>query len=170
MTIDIGKMLETFVRLRPQLLAFARNRRLDQSLAEDLMQDTWLKMQTAIPQADIENHAGYIRRSAANATNDHLRKERRRKDIDAEIQDILTETADDVSPERQLAGRQTLQAVNEVLEAMPERTRRIFLMNRIDGVSHRRIAEMEAITEEAVYYHIRRALERLAALRRTLEE
>ena len=46
-----------------------------------------------------------------------------------------------------------------------EKTRRIFLMNRIERIPHRRIAEQLGITDEAVYYHIRRALERLAALR-----
>jgi RNA polymerase sigma-70 factor (ECF subfamily) len=70
-----------------------------------------------------------------------------------------------VSPERTVIGRENLDAVRAALDELPEKTRRIFLMNRIDGIPHRRIAEQMGITDEAVYYHVRRALERLARLR-----
>jgi RNA polymerase sigma-70 factor (ECF subfamily) len=43
-------------------------------------------------------------------------------------------------------------------------------MNRIDGIPHRRIAEQMGMTDEAVYYHVRRALERLARLRDDLAD
>jgi RNA polymerase sigma-70 factor (ECF subfamily) len=56
------------------------------------------------------------------------------------------------------------------LDNLPEKTRRIFLMNRIEHISHRKIAEKLGISDEAVYYHIRRALERLAKVRDTFDE
>jgi RNA polymerase sigma-70 factor (ECF subfamily) len=82
----------------------------------------------------------------------------------------LWDTVDEASPERLLIGRENLSAVRAALDALPERTRRIFLMNRIEQISHRRIAEMLGISDEAVYYHIRRALERLAVLRDELAD
>lgn len=169
MTTKIARLLSSFVHLKPQLLATARQRRIDQALAEDLIQDAWIKVQTAMPEHSIENLAGYIHRTVSNTTLDHLRREKRRREIDAEVQDILSEDIEDRSPERAVMARQTLNAVTESLDAMPERSRRIFLMNRVDGLSHKRIAELEKITEEAVYYHIRRVLERLAVLRRNMD-
>ncbi|TMV21710.1 RNA polymerase sigma factor [Rhizobium sp. RM] len=169
MTIDLVRLLESFVRLRPQLISFSRQRRMDQGLAEDLAQDTWIKLQTSNQPAGVDNPLGFIRKTAQNTTIDYLRKERRRRNIDAEIEEILSEPCDHVSPERLLMGRQTLKAVTDALDQMPDRTRRIFLMSRVEGLTHKRIAEIEAITEEAVYYHVRRALERLAVLRNTLE-
>lgn len=169
MTIDFVRLLDSFVRLRPQLISFSRKRRMDHSLAEDLVQDTWIKIQTAPSQGAINNPAAFIRTTANNTTTDYVRKVRRRKDIDAEIEDILGDSSDDITPERTVMGRQTLRAVTDTLNQMPERTRRIFLMSRVEGYTHKNIAEMEAITEEAVYYHIRRALERLAVLRDTLD-
>jgi RNA polymerase sigma-70 factor (ECF subfamily) len=82
----------------------------------------------------------------------------------------LGETVDEVSPERVLIDRQTLGCVCAALDQLPEKTRRIFLMNRIGQIPHRRIAEMLGISDEAVYYHIRRALERLAVLRDELSD
>lgn len=165
MTTKIARLLNCFVHLKPQLLAAARQRRIGQAMAEDLIQDAWIKVQTAMPEHRIENLAGYIHRTVSNTTLDHLRREKRRREIDAEVQDILSEDIEDRSPERTLMARQTLDAVTETLDAMPERSRRIFLLNRVDGLSHKRIAQLENITEEAVYYHIRRVLERLAVLR-----
>ncbi|WP_073014228.1 RNA polymerase sigma factor [Roseibium suaedae] len=155
--------------MKPQLLAVTRQRRVDRSLADDLIQESWVKVQTAVSDQNIENLAGYVHRTLSNTTLDHLRREKRRREIDAEVQDILSEGTYDISPERAVMAREMLEVVTEALNAMPERSRRIFLMNRIDGLSHRKIAALEGISEEAVYYHIRRVLERLATARAELE-
>jgi RNA polymerase sigma factor (sigma-70 family) len=168
MSFDLSTMLEAFLQIRPKLVSSAR-RRVSSDMAEDAVQDTWVRIAAARIGQGIDNPGGYIARTMNNTVTDHMRKERRRRDLDSEIRDILDDDADEVSPERQLMGRQMLTAVKGALDAMPERTRRIFLMNRIDGVTHRRLAELEEISEEAVYYHIRRALERLTDLRRDFE-
>jgi RNA polymerase sigma-70 factor (ECF subfamily) len=168
MSFDLSKMLDAFVQIRPKLMNSAR-RRVSSDLAEDAVQDTWVQIAAARIGKGVDNPGGYIARTMNNTVTDHLRKERRRHHIDSEIRGILDGDADEVSPERQLMGRQMLQAVKTALDAMPERTRRIFLLNRIEGLTHRQLALMEEISEEAVYYHIRRALERLADLRRDLE-
>lgn len=129
------------------------------------MQDAWLKLENARFDGVIDNPAGFITRVAQHAVTDHVRNERRRSEIASELAEVLWENCDWVSPERALIGREKLNAVRNALDELPEKTRRIFLMNRIDGISHRRLAELHGITDEAVYYHIRRALERLADLR-----
>lgn len=168
MSFDLSKMLEAFLRTRPRLVSTAQ-RRVDRDTAEDAAQETWLRIAATRTAGNIDNPAGYIARTMSNTVTDHVRRETRRRDIDTQVQNILAGDADEVSPERQMMGRQMLDAVKVALDAMPERTRRIFLMNRIEGISHRRLAEMEDISEEAVYYHIRRALERLATLRRDID-
>lgn len=163
--LKLGKLIDAFMKARPRLEAVGRVRTGCAASAEDLVQDAWLKLETARLDGTISNPGGYITRVAQHAVADHLRKERRRGEIDAELVDLLWETSDDISPERTLIGRESLVAVRDALDKLPERTRRIFLMNRLEGVPHRKIAQQFGITDEAVYYHIRRALERLAALR-----
>ncbi len=99
-----------------------------------------------------------------------MRKERRRSEIDLELSGLLWENVDEASPERVLIGRERLSSVCAALDELAPRTRQIFLMNRVEQIPHRRIAESLGITEEAVYYHIRRALERLAELRDELAD
>lgn len=161
----LGKLISTFIALRPRLVASAHSRLGSRAIAEELVQDSWLRLETARDTTSVENPAGFIVQVVNNAVRDHFRKERRRSDIDAEIHDLLWEQHDDLSPERALIGRENLRAVQSALDELPEKTRRIFLMNRIDAVPHRKIAEMLDMSDEAVYYHIRRALEHLARLR-----
>ena len=77
-------------------------------------------------------------------------------------QDMLAMTD---AQRRRLIGRENLRAVCAALDELPAKTRSIFLMNRIENISHRSIARIYGMTDEAVYYHIRRALEHLAQLR-----
>lgn len=156
--------------MRPQLEASAYARTGCRATAENLVQDAWLKLENTRLDGEIDNPRGFITQVSKTTVAGHLRKERRRAEIDAEIFELLWDTADDATPERVLIGRENLSMVSATLNALPERTRRIFLMNRIEQIPHRRIAEMLGISDEAVYYHIRRALERLAVLRDELAD
>lgn len=160
-----GKLISTFLKARSRLETVAEARTGSKTTAEDLLQDAWLRLEKVRSDVPIENPAGFIVSVTKRTVIDHVRKERRRAEIDAEISDVLWDSVDEISPERYLIGRESLEAVCAVLDELPEKTRRIFLMNRIERIPHRRIAEQLGITDEAVYYHIRRALERLAALR-----
>jgi len=163
--LKLANLMGAFAKARPRLEAIARARTGCRATAEDLIQDTWLKLENTRFDGSIDNPGGYITKVAGSVVSSHTRKERRRSEIDAELSDLLWESVDMVSPERALIGRERLSAVHAILDELPEKTRRIFLMNRIEQVPHRRIAEALGISEEAVYYHIRRALERLAAFR-----
>lgn len=47
--------------------------------------------------------------------------------------------------------------MNDALEQLPERTRTIFLLHRIEGRKYREIAETIGISQSAVEKHIARA-------------
>ena len=167
---DLDRLIRAFISVRPRLQSVARARTGCPATAEDLIQDTWLNLANSKSATVIDAPTGYVVRVANNTIIGHLRKEKRRSQIDNEINGLLWETADEMSPERIAIGRQNLRAVQAALDRMPEKTRRIFLMNRIEGIPHRRIADIFGISDEAVYYHIRRALERLAELRDELAD
>ncbi|GLS32877.1 RNA polymerase sigma-70 factor, ECF subfamily [Mesorhizobium albiziae] len=156
--------------LRPRAEAMARRRVGCAFTAEDIMQDTWIKLANVRRDDTISNPAGFAIKTAMNAVVGHFRKQRRRTEIDAEVNDLLWQSVDELSPERIALGRDVLRVVDAALKKMPERSRRIFLMNRLGGVSHREIARRLGISEEAVYYHIRRVVERLGELRDQLEK
>jgi RNA polymerase sigma factor (sigma-70 family) len=161
----VKRWLEAFLRSRSTLERVATSYTKNGTVAEDIVQDIWIKLDSAEPVDEIDSPSRYMTRVVRNAALDQFRKERRQSAIRDEVTDLIWEPRDDISPERIAMGRDELRRVEAVLASLPEKTRKIFLMNRIEGVSHRKIAEQMAISEEAVYYHIRRALERLVDLR-----
>ena len=51
----LRKLLATFVQVRPRLEAVARARTGSRALAEDLIQDTWFKLEAARIEGPIDN-------------------------------------------------------------------------------------------------------------------
>ena len=158
------RLLGAFAGHRPALEASLLRQVRNSAVAADVMQESWLKL-SAGTESTVENADAYVRRVVRNTATDHIRKERRRAAINAEVREVLWPADDERSPERILMGRQALAAVAAALEEMPERSRVIFTMSRFEGKTHREIADRFGITEQAVFYHIRRVLEHLAVIR-----
>ncbi|PWK74060.1 sigma-70 family RNA polymerase sigma factor [Aminobacter sp. AP02] len=167
--MELTRLLSSFAALRPRIEALIRGRVGCRATAEDIVQDTWIRMSKVRNDEAIENHASFVMRAAKNAAIGHLRKQNRRSELDAEVNELLWQSVDEISPERVEMGRDMLRAVEAALQTMPEKSRRIFLMNRLGGISHREIARRLGISDEAVYYHIRRVVERLAELRDNID-
>ncbi|TWG97297.1 RNA polymerase sigma-70 factor (ECF subfamily) [Mesorhizobium sp. J18] len=163
--LKLAKLIGAFGKMRPRLEAVAQSRTGCRAMAEDLIQDVWLKLENTSFNGEVNNPGGFITQVANTTITGHLRKERRRAEINAEVCGLLWESVDEASPERVLIGQENLCLICAALSELPAKTQRIFLMNRIEQIPHRRIAEILGISDEAVYYHIRRALEQLAELR-----
>lgn len=99
----------------------------------------------------------YLNRSARNAAIDHLRAERRRAALLAgllpEQQAPPAAAAADI-----VAARQQLERIEAALAALPDRTRHIFLLNRVHGRSFTEIARAVGISDRAVARHMARAV------------
>ncbi|TDR84524.1 RNA polymerase sigma factor [Enterovirga rhinocerotis] len=165
---SFSRLFAVFASERSRIEATVRIRA-GEVAAADVMQDAWIKLAQQ-SEAGIEQPSAFVRSVARNAATDHRRKERRRASLDAEVQELLWETEDAVSPERILIGRQAVALMRQAIDDLPPQTKRIFEMNRFDGLTFREIAAELGISEPAVYYHIRRALERLAMLREHLPD
>jgi RNA polymerase sigma-70 factor (ECF subfamily) len=66
-------------------------------------------------------------------------------------------------PEVRLMVLESLAAVSRILDGMPARTRQIFLLSRIDGLSYPEIAVALGTTPKAVQQAMSRALQRCYA-------
>ncbi|MDC7787773.1 sigma-70 family RNA polymerase sigma factor [Rhodoplanes sp. TEM] len=105
----------------------------DPHLAEDLVQEAFLKVSRAAAGTAVEDHRGYLVRTARNLALDHRRRlevMRPAEDSDAAFR-ALPDAAP--NPEAVLADRQALAAAMAALARLPPRTRRAFEMHRLDG-------------------------------------
>lgn len=110
----------------------------DRAAAEDIAQETFLKLYT-VPPPTRENLPGWLRRVAARLAMNHLRGEGRRRKREKQV---WCYRSGDVIPLEEVMWRQeTARAVREVLLELPERDR-IALLLRHTGFSYREIARV----------------------------
>lgn len=131
--------------------------------AEDVVQKLWLKVQAVRDDPPIDNPRAYLRRLAHNVAVDHAQGDKRRRDVHAEAMALLHEGAAGVSGERIVLARDELAKVERVIAALPEPTRRIFLLSRVEGMAQREIAAHLGVSRPTVEKHLRRAFDAVTA-------
>ncbi|SMF48174.1 RNA polymerase sigma-70 factor, ECF subfamily [Tistlia consotensis] len=129
------------------------------ALAADLLQDAFLRLVQQPPEAGARNLRAYLYRIAGNLALDHFRQEARRRTeaVPAERLAAVEDETPDV--ERALAARERLQRLEQALARLPPRTREIFRLNRVEGLTYLEIAARLGISESSVQKHLARALQ-----------
>ena len=96
-------------------------------------------------------------RCAGNIAIDHLRSEGSRGRVNQHWQP--EPDARGCEPQAALEAGNDLRQVEAALRRLPERTRHIFLLNRIHGRTYADIANVMGVSQSAVEKHMMRALE-----------
>lgn len=137
--------------------------------AEDLVQETYVRVARALDQRPVEHLQPFLYQTARNVALDHLRHEKVRQRVeagDSEAEAALEVPSPASSPEAELMDKQTLAAFDRVMAGLPERTRQMLLLSRIHGWPYPRIAAHLGVSQSTVYNAIRAALAQcLAELR-----
>lgn len=128
-------------------------------LADDALQETWIRVSgLASPPAVRDGHA-FLLRIAANIAIDLLRRERRHNGRSLSDDELLVSLQDTApSPETVAIDRDRLRQLVRALMALPEKPRAALLMARCDGLSHRDIAERLKVSESMVAKYLAQSL------------
>nr|WP_230385219.1 sigma-70 family RNA polymerase sigma factor [Pseudomonas sp. HD6421] len=125
--------------------------------ASDLVQELFLRFWRR-PEVKVEALDTYLLRCAGNLAIDHLRSEGSRERL-AEASMSIEDGEAAGAPEHALEVDHDLQRIEAALRALPERTRQIFLLNRVHGCKYAEIAKAMQLSQSAVEKHMMRALE-----------
>ncbi|WP_339545673.1 RNA polymerase sigma factor [Pseudomonas sp. RA_35y_Pfl2_P32] len=149
--------LQVFLSQRSQMEALVSRRVGCRATAADLVQDLFLRFWRR-PLVQVEELSTYLLRCAGNIAIDHLRSEGARGRLS---EGWLPEQQDNlgVEPQAALEAGNDLRHVEAALRSLPERTRQIFLLNRIHGRKYAEIAKVMGLSQSAVEKHMMRALE-----------
>ncbi len=148
---------------REPLLRFFARRVPDAAAAEDLVQQVFERLVQRGDYESIEKTRGFVYRVAENIFADHARRAAvRRSNAHDQFNESL-HAGVDFSPEHVLAKKERLARVMNILQALPERTRIIFVLRRIEGWKYQDIAKRFEISVSAVEKHVERAVEQLTA-------
>jgi RNA polymerase sigma-70 factor, ECF subfamily len=148
-----------YVRYADDVFAYVRSIVRDHHEAEDITQNVFAKLITAIGKYEERAvpFAAWIMRVARNATLDHIRARRQ-----IPVEELrATDTGDE---RREFEQRQCLK---EALAALPEEQRKVLVLRHVAGLTPPEIAERLGKTESAIHglHHRGRA-----ALKATLSE
>ena len=138
----------------PRLFAYLLRVSGDHALAEDLLQETYIRFLAAkLPAMNDSQRRSYLFRIASNLLRDRWR---RQKEIP--LPDSLPETSsNDPQFERKLATRQAF-------EQLKLRERQLLWLAYVEGSSHKEIAEAMGLRASSIRLLLFRARHKLAAL------
>ncbi|QNH18588.1 Sigma-70, region 4 [Xanthomonas sp. SS] len=139
---------------RPALHRFLFRRTGDWSLAEDLVQETFLRLVVYAREHVVTDMAALARSIALNLLNDHLRRRQRQRT--ESISDDVPSPA--VGVEEAAMQRERVESFARALQGMPPLRREVFVRCRVRGQSYREIAEALGLSEGAVEKHVSRGL------------
>ncbi|WP_447759774.1 sigma-70 family RNA polymerase sigma factor [Sphingopyxis panaciterrae] len=159
---------DAFYRSQHDRLFHYFRRNVGRDAACDLVQEAFTRMLRCGALDRAKNPHAYLTRTAQNLLIERARTWRRKQHMLCPLDD----TRDAPLPPEQEWGIEALElrrAYRGAILSLPRRTRRIFLMHRLKGISHREIAEQINLSEKGVEYHMTRALARCRSAGSRLE-
>ncbi|ARP98487.1 RNA polymerase sigma factor [Pseudorhodoplanes sinuspersici] len=159
-------LLSVYIQQWKALRGFLVKRVGSHDLAEEALQETWLRLATLSQDgaasennAAISDRQGFILRVAGNIAIDLVRKERRHSSRCVSDDMLLASLADhSPSPEVYAIDRDQLRGLVKALAELPAKARSALLMSRCDGWPHRDIARKLSVSESMVARYLAQAL------------
>ena len=123
-------------------------------LAEDLAQDTFIKLWDTRDKIVKKTIKSYLYAIARNLTINHLKREKLKYTfVSQQDKNPFSE-----SPEYVLLEKEFKQKLENALAELPEGNREVFLMNRIEGLKYAEIAERIGLSVKAVEKRMSKAI------------
>lgn len=127
---------------------------------DDLVHEVFLRFARRPPDQGVERLDSYLFQTAANLIRDRARRQQVRRLATPDIEEAAVAQTP-ATPEQTLIDRETLIQVRRALADLPERTRHVFLLYRIDGLRHQAIADALGVSIGTVEKDVRRAMAHL---------
>lgn len=128
-------------------------------VSQGITQEIFLSLWERKDKLEIRNIKGYLIRSAKLKVFEYYRsqeiKSRNLKELASNSSLSSNTTENDVD------ALWLAQEVKELLNQLPEKSQKIFKMSREDGLSNKKIAEIQNVTERTIEYHISKVLQHL---------
>jgi RNA polymerase sigma factor (sigma-70 family) len=149
------------LRFRPALIGYFRRRIRDSAEAEDLAQEVFLRMLRRGNVSGLEDVRAYLFETASSVLVDRARRGAVRHRSKHESFDPYTHAGETFPIERVFIGKESLNRASIALLELPERTRTIFVLRRIEGMRYADVARRLGISVSAVEKHMVRAVAHL---------
>jgi RNA polymerase sigma-70 factor (ECF subfamily) len=144
---------------RTALVRYLR-REVGPDAASDLAQEVFCRAAGSAQADKLQNPIAFLRRIARNLLVDRHRREQR-TGIALPF-DEARDAACEPSQEHAIEAADLLRLYEKAVAGLPEKTRTIFLLHRVEERSYREIHELLEISTATVEYHMMKALAHIA--------
>lgn len=156
---DYSSYNQLFVRYYSRLCAFVFQIVKNETAAEDVVQEFFIRLWTNRRKLEITGSIpAYLYRSSKNSALNYLRAETARK---KSIQNIPFQEWQ--SDETQMEQIEFSAALYECIGQLPERSRAVFKMSRFDGMKQQEIADLLGTSVKTIKNQIWKSLQYLKA-------
>lgn len=140
---------ELYARHNRQVFAFAYHLTHSAVDAEDILQDTFLRLWSSREQLpDVQRVDNYIFMIARNRTMDHLRRVSLQQKLIDQVWANISEVSDEL--EQQLDAAESKRLINSALEGLSPQKQTIFRLSRQRGMSHEEISRQLHLSRSRV--------------------
>lgn len=153
----MDRLTRCFLEIRHELLRFLRRRR-GLLEAEDVLQDTWLRLRERGDPLAWREPRAVLFRTAANLATDAGRREVLANKWLADESSRTSDGQEHPDPQTELEAASQLERVIAALEQLPAPCREAFLLSRIDSLTHAQIARRLGVSAKSVQRYIERAM------------
>lgn len=160
-------LVRAFLEKRENLLLFLAARTRSMAVAEDLVQDLYLKVGAMEPDAEVRAPVPLLYRMAANLLVDQARAAQRARVRETQWRSDtrLTFGGEDIeaepSADETILEKQRARQLAEAVAALPPQMGRAFRLNKLQGLTQAQTAEAMGISRKMVEQHIQAAVRRL---------
>jgi len=127
-----------------------------------MVQDVFTRMVARDSPEPVEHLGGYILKTASSVLADRARSQSSRGAGLHVAFDSELHGEEELDPARVLVGQEDLDAATTALLCLPERTRTVFILRRLEGQRFQDIAAHLGISISAVEKHMVRAIQHLS--------
>jgi RNA polymerase sigma factor (sigma-70 family) len=144
---------DVFMAQREVLLRTLQRMVGNHSAAEDLLQETWLRVSRALTERPIDHLEPFVFQTARNLALDHLRAQRlhgRTMIDDVPLAQLESVAAQIGTPEDAAHAHRLIEGLSASLSTLSPRQQKIFTLSRLNGCSYLEIAEQLDVSASTV--------------------
>lgn len=159
---DSGALAGAFLRYRESLRRYVARLVIRPEDVEDILQDTFLNIHTLKDEHDIRSPKYYLFAVARRTAFRELKRQAARiaESIDDAIEKGAEPAAYEAPADDALESREHFEVLTQVVSELPPQCRRVFILRKVFGYSHKEISAMMGISISTVEKYLARAMMR----------
>ncbi|MCK0070739.1 RNA polymerase sigma factor [Kordiimonas laminariae] len=161
-------LIALYLEKRSNLLRFLIAQFRDEVIAEDIVQEVYLKLQKMTGNQTLSNPEAYLIRITNNVALDYRRQLARRKARDHAWSEVSVQSVggepvyDAPDAENIVDSKKRTDELLALINLLPPKSREAFIAHKIDGLTYSEVAAKMNISKSAVEKHMSRALKFIA--------